>query len=289
MTLVMGADGARAAQLRSLGETLIRKARLRMESVRDSGPTDAQDGAHAAIEQQLAIVRAWASNLDRGRYQVVETPDGVSVQVTPPDDVAQALQHELEDGQRLQEDMRLFLRYHVRPTSGSAETLGLSELAADLDAARNCSKTRHLSTFMIVGTRQPWSQRPRSKLTSYGTQSSHMIWLSSPPMLCFESERARRGRGSSTPRCRISSRVPIAAQRVHFRCCFFLPPSHCVQPSTPPTGGRPLIVPLVLVSTSPEPSLVKCGSTWHADWIIFGGHRARRAGSAITSRPAIRH
>ena len=69
------------------------------------------------IEQQLAtVIRAWASVFDPGRYQVIETRDGLSVQVTPPDDVAQALQHELEDGQRLQEDLRLSHRYHVRPT-----------------------------------------------------------------------------------------------------------------------------------------------------------------------------
>ena len=136
MTMVVGADVERDAQLRSLGETLITKARLRMESVRDNGPTDTQDGADAAIEQQLAIVRAWASTFDRGRYQVIEGSDGLSVQVTPPEDVAQALQPELEDGQRLQEDMRLFLRYHVRPRSGDKETIGPSELAVDLDAAR---------------------------------------------------------------------------------------------------------------------------------------------------------
>ena len=136
MTMVLGADVERAAQLRSLGETLITKARLRIESARDSEPADTQDEAHADIEQQMSTVCAWASVFDPGRYQVIETPDGLSVQVTPPDDVAQALQPEFEDGQRLQEDMRMFHRYHVRPKSGDKEAIGPSELAADIRAAR---------------------------------------------------------------------------------------------------------------------------------------------------------
>ena len=136
MTMVLGADVERAAQLRSLGETLITKARLRIESARDSDPADTQDEANADLEQQMATVCAWASVFDLGRYQVIETPDGLSVQVTPPDDVAQALQPEVEDGQRLQEDMRMFHRYHVRPKSGDKEAIGPSELAADIRAAR---------------------------------------------------------------------------------------------------------------------------------------------------------
>ena len=135
MFLVLQADGERAAELRALGETLVGNARRLVGQEYEHRTSEVASGTEFA-EQQLVKVRAWASSLERDRYEVQETEDGLSVQATPPDDVAQALQNGYEDLELATEATRLFVRYHIDPTKESAEPIGHDELAVDMATAR---------------------------------------------------------------------------------------------------------------------------------------------------------
>ena len=103
MFMVLRANGERAAELRALSEQLVANARRHIESTRNDEQTGAVDDTANTIEQQLAKVRAWASCLDRDKYQAHEAPDGLHVQAIPPQDVVQALQHGNDDLERAQE------------------------------------------------------------------------------------------------------------------------------------------------------------------------------------------
>jgi hypothetical protein len=134
MYLVTVADGARAAELRSVGQQLVEKARSLL--IDDSaGVTGAGDGA--ALEEGLAPVRAWASALDRSTYTAQRTDAGLQIQTQPAEDVLQALQPIQEDLRRSQEAARLLVRYCIEPRKRTAEDVPAEELATDLQLARD--------------------------------------------------------------------------------------------------------------------------------------------------------
>ena len=136
MFMVLRANGERAAELRALSEQLVANARRHIESTRNDEQTGAVDDTANTIEQQLAKVRAWASCLDRDKYQAHEAPDGLHVQAIPPQDVVQALQHGNDDLERAQEAARLVVRYYIELQKGGTEAVGPEELVADLAIAR---------------------------------------------------------------------------------------------------------------------------------------------------------
>ena len=132
--LVLQANGERAAELRALGETLVANAHRLIGPEHEFRATEVISGTEFA-EQQLVQVRAWASSLECDRYEIQKTQDGFSVQATPPDDVAQALQGGHEDLELATEARRLFVRYHIEPTKESAQPIGHDELVADMATA----------------------------------------------------------------------------------------------------------------------------------------------------------
>ena len=135
MFLVLRADDERVAALRGVGTTLIANARRQIRAIPEEETEDAEDNGNS-IEQLLMPVRAWASRLDRDRYRARQTPDGVSIEATPPDDVVQALAEANADIVRTQQAMRLGLRYHVEPAKGNKSAIPLEQLTADLTSAR---------------------------------------------------------------------------------------------------------------------------------------------------------
>ena len=135
MFMVLRANGERAAELRALGEVLVANARRLTGQEREHKSTDVNASGEFA-DQQLAPVRAWASSLDRTSYRAHEAPDGIYVQTTPPDDVAEALQASNKDLELANEVTRLFVRYHIKLKKESAEPIGQGELAADIATAR---------------------------------------------------------------------------------------------------------------------------------------------------------
>ena len=136
MFMVVRANDKRAAELHALGDTLVVNARRHIESTRDDEPTEAKADTDDSIQQQLVPVRAWASSLDRDRYQAHKVPNGLYIQATPPEDVVQALQHSNEDLERAQEATRLVARYYIQPKKEWAEAIGPDELAVDMATAR---------------------------------------------------------------------------------------------------------------------------------------------------------
>ena len=140
MFMAVRANAERAVELRALGENLVANARRHIESTRDDEPSEAEADTGDSIEQQLAVVRGWASGLDRDRYQVREAPDGLYIQAAPPEDVVQALQHGNENMERARESTRLIVRYSIKRKKERAETIEADELATDIATARKLLK-----------------------------------------------------------------------------------------------------------------------------------------------------
>ena len=186
--------GERAAELRAVGETLVANAGRLIGHEREDKPTEAESATEFA-EQPLAQVRAWASSLDRDRYQAHETPDGFYVQATPPDDVAQALQARNEDLELATEATRLFVRYHIEPKKEVAGPIGHDELAADMATARKL-----LESPPSRGVYGPWDT---SALVAAAALEAHLLDGAVLPedALSFAAEIVLRiGEGEARPR-----------------------------------------------------------------------------------------
>ena len=194
MFMVVQANGERAAELRALGEALVANARRLIGQEREHKPTEVVSGTEFA-EQQLAQVRAWASSLDRDRYETHKAQGGFYVQATPPDDVAQALQARNEDLELASEATRLFVRYHIEPKKEFAEPIGHDELAADLATARKL-----LENPPSRGVYGPWDT---SALVAAAALEAHLLDGAGLPeeALSFAAEIVLRiGEGEAPPR-----------------------------------------------------------------------------------------
>ena len=194
MFMVVQADGERAAELRAVGETLVANARRLVGQEHEHRPSETASATEFA-EQQLATVRAWASSLERDRYEVRETQDGFSVQATPPDDVAQVLQDRHEDLELATETTRLFVRYHIDPKKEFAQPIGHDELAADLATARKLLENP--SSRGIYG---PWDT---CALVAAAALEAHLLEGAGLPeeALSFAAEIVLRiGEGEAGPR-----------------------------------------------------------------------------------------
>ena len=151
MFMVVRADDERATDLRALGATLVERAHRQIEPSQLNEANQEEANSGEAVEQQLAIVRAWASSLDRDRYWAHETPDGLYIQATPPENVVQALKRGNEDLERVQEENRLMFRYCLEPKKACAEAIGPDELTADIASARKLLKSPPSLSF-----HHPW-------------------------------------------------------------------------------------------------------------------------------------
>ena len=136
MVVTLGASDERAQELRRLGETLIGRARRRIEHEDQTERTSEQTEVGEDTELQLATVKAWASSLDRDKFQVHEAPDGLRVQATPSAEVVQALQHDNEELERVREEIRLTNRYFLKLNEADSEVVGPDELTVDIASAR---------------------------------------------------------------------------------------------------------------------------------------------------------
>ena len=195
MFMCVRANAKRAAELRTLGETLVANARLQIESNSADEPTEPEVVLGDSIEQQLATVRAWASSLDRDTYEAHETPDGLHIQSTPPDDIVKALQSDKEDLERVQESTRLVVRYLIKPTEKPAEAIGADELAADLATSRKL-----LESPPSRGIHDPWDV---SALVAAAALEASLLGGADLPddALSFAADTVLRiGKGEAGPR-----------------------------------------------------------------------------------------
>ena len=194
MILVLQANSERAAELRALGETLVANAHRLIGPEHEFRATEVVSDTEFA-EQQHVQIRGWASSLERERYEIHKTQDGFTVQATPPDDVAQALQGGHEDLELAMEATRIFVRYHIDPTKESAEPIGHDELAADMATARKLLESP--SSLDVYG---PWDT---SALVAAAVLEAHLLDRAVLPedTLSFAAEIVLRiGEGAASPR-----------------------------------------------------------------------------------------
>ena len=157
--LVLRARSERVAELRALGDALVANARHNIGLTPVDAPTEAAADVADSAEARLMPVRAWAATLDRDRYQARMTPNGQStIEVAPSDDVVRALQRDNADLDRIQERMRLIVRYHPRAWSARCRRIEAgaelaeviqAELATDVASAREL--LQHPSSFVPDG------------------------------------------------------------------------------------------------------------------------------------------
>ena len=135
MLMALRATGDRVAELDALGKTLIDNARQHVEA--DRLARDANDDAPTehAYDALVVQARAWASSLDRNSFKAERTPDGLTVEATPPPDVVEALHEGNQDLERAQDAIRLFDRYHIEPTKEMPQPVSRDDLVADIAAA----------------------------------------------------------------------------------------------------------------------------------------------------------
>lgn len=141
MAMALNAEDERAADLQAFAETLVERARRDLKQRYGADATD-EGISDEDIEQQLAKVKVWASCLDRSSFQVHEAPEGLLIQITPPEEVVQALQNDNADLEHVTEETRLVNRYSVKRNEADYEDIGLDELAADIGTARKLLEVR---------------------------------------------------------------------------------------------------------------------------------------------------
>lgn len=135
MWLTVHADQQRAEELRTIGAQLVARA---LDLSR--GPEQrADDRDSDELSESVAIVRAWASTLDRSSYTAEASEDGIVLQVVPPQEVQAALEPDNEDLRRGQEAIRIQMRYFraadLRRNDDTPPPTE-AELAQDLTAAQ---------------------------------------------------------------------------------------------------------------------------------------------------------
>lgn len=146
--LVVRASEERADVLRALGERLVVNAgRLRdpmhnLESAQEDLGWDPED---------LAMVRAWASSLDKSMYTAHEDSAGIYIRATPPHDVVKALADKRANVDLANQWYRLMNRYSAGPKKELGLSIAFDELVADLNCAREI-----LESSSSVHPRDPW-------------------------------------------------------------------------------------------------------------------------------------
>lgn len=130
--LTLNADEERAQELRDVGKQLVTHA-VELAGAGEGGDDEDDEGA-----DPIAVVRGWASALDRSAYRAQDVGDRLVVEHSPPDEVQAALAPDNEDLRRGQEALRIQMRYLQRTSLSRDERPppNAEELAADLIIAR---------------------------------------------------------------------------------------------------------------------------------------------------------
>ncbi len=127
--LVLQADEGRGEELRLLGDRLVQNAHQLV--VATTGGEE-----HPSAQEYFAVVRSWASSLDRSSYESHQGDDGnLYIQSRPPDDVAQSMEQGNEQVRRSHEAVRLFVRYYLDPKKDEFVVPSVDEIVGDLATA----------------------------------------------------------------------------------------------------------------------------------------------------------
>ena len=141
MTMTLRAGEERVLELRMLGEKLVERTHGIIGQVDRAETTEEGASGGEDRESQLAMVKTWASSLDRDKYQVREAPDGLLIQATAPEEVLRALQDDNDELDRVGEEFRLTSRYFLKRNEVGSEVIGSDELTADITTVRELLET----------------------------------------------------------------------------------------------------------------------------------------------------
>ena len=193
------ADDERAAELRRIGETLVEKARSILEQERAMGaPGEAAD-SDGDIDPEMAKFMVWASCLDRDRFQFKETPEGLAVQPTPPQEAVQKMQEGKLEFERSSEEIRLTVRYLVKKTemsTGSSEAgPGADELMADVASAREL-----LENPALLGVHHPWDVPASVAAAVLEANLLHGVYLPDGALMFAAETVLKISEGAASPR-----------------------------------------------------------------------------------------
>lgn len=151
MFMVINAKGERIAKLRVIGENLVVNAHRFVQSELDHKSINKESVAEINEQQLVIQARAWASSLDRERYQAHQTEDGCFLENTPPDNVVKALQDSHQILELENESARLIVRYFIEPKKGVIQAGGNDELVDDLAIVQKL-----IESSSSQGAHYPW-------------------------------------------------------------------------------------------------------------------------------------
>ena len=134
--MVINANDERTAKLRAVGERLVANARSQIELALADQPSDVEVDISETTDEELMVVRGWASSLDRDNYAAHQSPEGYYIQATPPEEVSQALEEGNEDVARAQQATGLQHRYYFEARAQAAEPVESTQLSDDIALAR---------------------------------------------------------------------------------------------------------------------------------------------------------
>ena len=193
--MILLADDERAETLGAVRESLVANARRLIEPTRCDGPSAGQDEAEESLERELAKFRGWASALNRDRYRLIESSDGLRVQAMPPEDVTEALRPEAEEMQRAHDHFRLLNRYLIRPADEHTGAIGAEQLAVDIATAREL-----LENPPPLSADQRWDTPAMVAAAALEAHLTRGVDLS-PDALAFAAETVLQiGEGEAWPR-----------------------------------------------------------------------------------------
>ena len=151
MLAALNANDQRAEELRTIGNSLVERARFMMAQEPAADTNDEQANRGESIDPELAMVIDWASCLDRNKFRFHEAPDGLYFQPMPPEEVSQTLQLGNRDAERTSEEMQLSARYLYKRKETHHDVVEPDTLETDIASARE-----FLEDPTPFGAHRPW-------------------------------------------------------------------------------------------------------------------------------------
>lgn len=184
--LVLQTEEKFSDRLRNVGDRLVENAHDMVERLQSVRKTRGASADGEGREQWLTLVRGWASSLDRDRLKIVELPDGVFIQPSPPDEVVQELQPGNEDLRRSLEAIRLTARYFNGPNEPYTYPVDPDEVYEDAVSAREL-----LVSPPTFSAHDPWDV---PAVVAAATLEAHLVRKISVPedALTFASDTVAR-------------------------------------------------------------------------------------------------
>ncbi|MET3567968.1 hypothetical protein ABIC47_003482 [Leifsonia sp. 563] len=144
MMMAVNADTAREKELDAVADRLTENARIQL----DLNPDEEQE---EWARRELASVLGWASTLRRSSLRVTQADEGVLIEGTVPDMVAEILGPSQTQAQRMSEAYGLVNRYdYARHSLSGPPAVDLTDLHSDVTTARGLVRTEEFDGEVIA-------------------------------------------------------------------------------------------------------------------------------------------